>query len=154
MPTKKFVIEQVALCPASTDEAMELLRDMGLAEWTEDTVTAEGRVQNDWGVKNVANLRFNYDSAPRELEVLEYTSGRNWMDAHVARVSHIGMHCSAAELDDWRGFFAERGYKVVQEVNTTGHTNPAIAGKRSYKYCIFDTYRTLGVDVKLIVRIE
>jgi hypothetical protein len=68
------------------------------------------------------------------------------------RASHIGMHCTEAELESWRAFFASRNIAVAQEVFTKSHTNPVIAGKREYHYVIFDTYGILGIDVKFIVR--
>ena len=64
------------------------------------------------------------------------------------------MHCSADDLIEWRVFFQSRGIDVAQEVMTESHTNPVIAGKRSYNYVIFDTKDILGVDLKFIVRIN
>lgn len=153
----KFQIEQVALCPADPAAAKALLSEMGLSEWAEDHVVASGHVFGAPGT-NEADLAFNYQSdemqKPMELEVLHYTKGDNWMSRSAPRVSHIGMHCSAEELSEWRAFFAERGISVAQEVFTESHSNPVIAGKRWYNYVIFDTYEILGVDVKFIVRIE
>ena len=62
------------------------------------------------------------------------------------------MHCTADELLGWRDFFKKRDIPVAQEVVTESHTNPVIAGKRTYNYVIFDTKEILGVDVKFIVR--
>lgn len=152
----KFNIEQIALCPPDPAEAIKLLKEMGADEWVQDLVVATGTVGTTLEQTNVATLAFNYtalDSA-RELEVLHYCAGSNWMEGRASRVSHIGMHVDAAELQRWRTFFKNRGYDVAQEVHTDSHTNPAIAGKRWYHYVIFDTYRTLGVDVKFIVRRE
>jgi hypothetical protein len=64
------------------------------------------------------------------------------------------MHCSGDDLLKWREFFKERQINVAQEVFTESHTNPVIAGKRSYNYVIFDTREILGVDLKFIVRIN
>lgn len=155
----KFKIEQIAIHPGNntrSEKAEELLSDMGADEWVRDVVSAEGKV---FGVPrtNQANLSFNYDmepDCPLELEVLDYVQGESWMDSHPAGVSHLGMHCTATELAYWRDFFAARGIGVAQEVITRKHTNPAIAGIRSYKYVIFNTRPILGVDIKLIVRLE
>lgn len=152
MPT--FKIEQVALCPADAGAALELLEAMGLTDWVGDHVVAEGAV---FGVHttNEANLHFNYQGldGAGELEVLNYTKGANWMAASRGpRVSHIGMHCTESELLDWRRFFHARNIGVAQEVFTVSHTNPHIAGNRTYHYTIFDTHPILGVDVKFIVR--
>lgn len=150
----KFVIEQIAVVPPEPVAAIALLTAMGLERWAKDHVCAIGRVFGEPTVSS-ADLAFNYEatsSKPLEFEVLHYTHGKNWMQTHGPSTSHIGMHCSAAELEDWRAFFAERNIDVAQEVNTTSHTNPVIDGKRFYTYVIFNTRPILGVDCKFIVR--
>lgn len=154
-----FKIEQIALYPPDPAAAKKLLGEMGAGEWANDIVVATGEVFGERGT-NVADLAFDYTlGADREkaleLEVLHYRAGRNWMDDGVSqrpRVSHLGMHCSEAELRGWDTFFRNRGIGVAQAVVTESHANPAIAGKRWYKYVIFDTYPILGVDIKFIVR--
>lgn len=110
---------------------------------------------------NEANLQFNYQAGngsdgaagkPLELEILQYTEGPNWVQDLGPVVSHLGMHCTAEELLEFRDFFASEGVQVAQEVETLAHTNPNIAGKRTYNYVIFDTRSILGVDLKFIVR--
>lgn len=150
----QFKIEQIALCPRDPEAAIELLTAMGLGDWARDHVVAQGQVFGEIG-RNGADLAFNYEgfSEKRELEVLHYTDGDNWMQtASEPRVSHLGMHCSAEELEQWREFFFARNIVVAQEVLTKSHTNPVIAGKRWYKYAIFNTHPVLGVDIKFIVR--
>lgn len=168
----KFFIEQVALCPRDPDAAIALLTAIGLGDWARDHVVANGRVFGDPGT-NEADLAFNYQATrginalpnagghvidfeagprPLEVELLHYTDGPNWMTAHVPSVSHLGMHCSAEELQGWRKLLGDRGIEVAQEVFTESHTNPNIAGKRWYNYVIFDTRDILGVDLKFIVR--
>lgn len=151
-----FKIEQVALHPKNPAAAIELLKDMGADDWILDHVVAAGQVAGAPGT-NEADLAFNYDTAGQEgkleLEVLHYTTGPNWM-GNQNRVSHLGMHCTAAELKKWRAFFAQRNINVAQEVLTQSHTNEHIAGKRWYNYVIFDTYAILGVDIKFIVRLD
>lgn len=148
----KFKIEQVALHPRDPAAAMELLDAMGAGEWAKDHVVANGEVFGS-AARNEANLNFEYNmlKGANELEVLHYTTGDHWV-AEDHRVSHLGMHCTAAELEGWREFFDERGIHVAQEVETESHTNPHIAGKRWYNYVIFDTLDILGVDIKFIVR--
>ena len=150
----KFIVEQIALCPPHPKVAIELLTAMGLAEWARDHVTAAGFVFGE-NTESEADLAFNYDATsakPLELEVLHYTAGNNWMKSHGPSVSHLGMHCTADELEEWRSFFFARGIGVAQEVFTKEHTNPVISGKRWYTYAIFDTRPILGVDIKFIVR--
>lgn len=150
----KLQVEQLALCPRDPAKARELLESMGLREWAEDIVVADGHVFDE-KASNTANLSFNYESdpmeKPMELEILDYKSGRNWMEGR-SGVSHIGMHCTKAELREWMTFFKMRRIPVAQAVETQSHTNPNIAGKRTYKYVIFDTFDILGVDLKFIVR--
>jgi hypothetical protein len=148
----KFKIEQVALHPKDPAKAKELLTAMGAGAWAEDVVEADGVVHDEARI-NKAALSFEYNllDHANELEVLHYTEGDNWMQGQ-NRVSHIGMHCDEAELEDWKEFFKARGIGIAQEVRTMSHTNPHIAGKRWYHYCIFDTHEILSVDVKFIVR--
>lgn len=148
----KFKIEQVALYPKNPKAAIQLLAEMGAIDWAHDTVDASGTVFGASG-SNTAELAFNYDLMQgKELEILHYTDGENWMEEQPWRVSHLGMHCTEEELAKWRNFFAERHIRVAQEVLTEAHTNPVIAGKRWYHYVIYDTFAILGVDIKFIVR--
>jgi hypothetical protein len=151
----KFVIEQIAIAPKDPVRAKILLAEMGAVEWHNDHVVASGKVFGKAGT-NEADLSFNYELfGGKEFEILDYTSGDNWVEQRGRNtVSHLGMHCSAEELVEWRKFFAERGFPVAQEVFTDSHTNPVIAGKRKYNYVIFDTKEVLGVDMKFIVRID
>lgn len=156
----KFFIEQVALYPSNPGKARELLAALGLDTWHEDLVVSRGEVFGEPGT-NVAQLAFNYQATrsddaqpqkPLELEVLHYEVGPNWVSDGAPCVSHFGMHCSEEELAEWRDKFTALGIRVAQEVFTQSHTNPAIAGKRWYRYVIFDTSAILGVDLKFIVR--
>ena len=152
----KFTIEQIAICPKDPSKAKQLLKDMGAVDWSEDRVIAKGKVFDNQS-ENTADLSFNYDLIQgKEFEVLNYIAGDNWMkeQSRINSISHLGMHCTADELLNWRVFFDERGIKVAQEVFTKSHTNPVIAGKRKYNYVIFDTKEILGVDLKFIVRIN
>lgn len=155
----KFFIEQIALCPPNPERAIRFLSDIGLSDWVHDHVVAGGKVFGEPG-KNEADLAFNYqntrpENKPLELEVLHYTSGPNWMAGRAPMVSHLGMHCTAEELDEFRRKFADAEIRVAQEVFTESHTNPYLLEvKRKYQYVIFDTRDILGVDLKFIVRRE
>lgn len=157
----KFKIEQLALCPRDPAAAIELLSAMGAGEWAHDVVSATGEVFGQGPHENEAALAFEYellDCPANELEVLKYTDGPNWMDlradADPHRVSHVGMHCTESELEEWKDFFELRSINIAQEVFTESHTNPHIRDSRRYHYCIFNTHPILGVDVKFIVRRE
>lgn len=151
-----FRIEQIAIYPPDPKAAIALLTAIGLHEWAHDIVVAEGLVNEAKEQTNVAALAFNYQAAPDngklEFEVLHYRAGRHWMQSHEPSASHLGMHCTSTELYQWRQFFRNRGIMVAQEVETQSHTNPVIAGKRSYTYVIFSTRHILGIDLKFIVR--
>ncbi len=152
--TLKLRIDQIALCPDSPKGAIALLTDLGAGEWARDHVVATGDVY-ECKATNEADLAFNYDTIPgKELEVLSYTEGDNWMDEplRVNSASHLGMHCSEEELDAFKKFFLGKNIPIAQEVFTDSHTNPVIAGKRTYHYCIFDTRAILGIDLKFIIR--
>jgi hypothetical protein len=113
----KFKIEQIAICPKSPEQAKKLLDEMGAGEWAEDHVVAEGEVFGSPS-RNEADLSFNYDLVDgNEFEVLHYTTGKNWIGDREAKddwprevnsVSHLGMHCTAEELVEWRKFFDDR----------------------------------------------
>lgn len=149
----KFTIEQIAIYPPDHEKAIELLTSMGAEEWSHDVVVADGSVRGEKDETNVAILSFNYDlGGAKEFEVLNYKAGDHWMRNVDYSVSHLGMHCDSGELHQWKVFFQRHNIKIAQEVNTISHTNPVIAGKRLYHYCIFDTRGILGVDIKFIVR--
>lgn len=165
-----FKIEQVALRPRNPAAAIALLTAIGLGTWARDHVVAHGSVLGVPEQTNEADLAFNYEATrgltpgermhddevpivkPLELEVLHYTEGNNWCNYHEPSVSHLAMHCDADELAAWDEKFKELGIGVAQEVETESHTNPVIAGKRTYTYVIFNTRAILGVDLKFIVR--
>ena len=157
----RFFVEQIAVAVPNVTKAKALMARIGAMAWHDDTVVAKGEV---FGVasENVANLHFNYElgnpeQKPLEFEILDYQRGGNWVDS-IPRyddqgvVTHLGMHCTADELVKWRELFAEENIGVAQEVETQSHTNPVIAGKRTYNYVIFSTRGILGVDLKFIVR--
>lgn len=150
-----FKIEQLAfkLNPHCHALALQFLADCGITDWVEDTVHARGIVMGSQG-ENTANLRFNYSAfAGKELEVLEYTEGANWLqDFDGAIVSHIGMHVQEFALQHWFALMARYGIAVIQEVFTESHTNPAIKDERRYHYVIFNTRGLIGTDMKFIVR--
>lgn len=152
----KFKIEQLALNPADAGDAFRLMNLLGLTDWSHDMASAAGAVFGKSG-SNVASLSFNHETEKLELEILNYREGENWLAApnnnnDLSIASHIGMHCSAEELEQWRAKFTAFGVKVAQEVVTTNHTNPNVPEGRRYKYVIFDTRDIIGLDVKFIVR--
>lgn len=152
-----FKIEQIAIAPPDSVQALDFMNDIGAEDWSIDTVVAEGSVFGDYA-SNRAELCFNYDVCEgKEFEVLKYVGGPNWIAASVGNypcVSHFGMHCDAEELYLWKQFFVKKQIRIAQEVHTISHTNPVIKGKRNYHYTIFATRHILGADLKFIVRMD
>jgi hypothetical protein len=156
MNNLSFRIEQIAIAPKNSKAAIALLAALGLTDWVKDTVSARGEVRGVDGAYNAAELSFNYQAAPDdgklEFEVLDYKVGPNWLAGKAQSVSHLGMHCTDEELEEWRKVFEQHKIGVAQEVKTEAHSNPAIKDSRRYHYVIFDTRHILGVDLKFIVR--
>lgn len=153
----KFKIEQLAINPRVPNDAFKLMGLLGLTDWSHDMASAKGPVHGQPADEagNVASLSFNHETPGLELEIINYRSGDNWLakhNTHASIASHIGMHCSAEELEQWRAKFKALGINVAQEVVTTNHTNPNVPEGRRYKYVIFDTRDIIGLDVKFIVR--
>lgn len=150
----KFMIEQVAIAPLNQIAAKKLLADLGIDFPVHDEVRAEGEVYSAPSY-NVAELDFNYDTLEKanELELLYYKEGDNWIDEQQPCVSHFGMHVTYEQLKEFDKVFKAHEIEVAQEVKTTHHTNPSIAGIRWYHYVIYETYPILGVDLKFIIRL-
>lgn len=154
----RFVIEQIAIAPPDTAKARALLSALGADQWVADLVVARGNVKGAEAT-NVASLSFNYqlsrdDGKPMEFEVLNYEAGQNWISNEEPCVSHLGMHVLESDLPTIERIMNRYGVKVVQDVLTQSHSNPAIATSRRYHYVIYGTRRILGVDLKFIVRRE
>lgn len=146
----KLRIEQIALCPPDPEKARVLLSHMGGGPWIHDDVIAVGAVFETEGITNTARLDFDHTLLEaRELEILQYIDGPNWMEGEPPRASHLGAHCTEEELAEWREFFVLRGIGIAQEVFTKSHSNDR--GRR-YHYIIFNTFPILGIDIKFIVR--
>ncbi len=162
-------IEQIAIAskdPLALITALNAVFGLKEGSWVHDLVTAQGKV---FGVEaiNVAQLHFNYDLG-FELEVLRYEAGNNWHNQRNKHpnedqeedwllpnvLSHIGFHVTEIEMVDWRNKMLRLGFNIAQDVTTISHTNPAIAGKRKYRYVVFDSIDKLGFDLKLIQRID
>jgi hypothetical protein len=162
----QFKIEQVALYPVNPLAARLLLSNLGLSHWIHDTVVAAGEVFGEAG-ENTAHLSFNYQSGngsdkeagkPLELEVLHYADGPNWVDhqlegATESTVSHLGMHVTEDQLQEFDAVFRKHNISIAQRVHTQSHTNEAIKDSRRYKYVIYNTRSIIGVDLKFIVRL-
>lgn len=152
----QFKIEQLALAinPEREEEALRFLADCGISNWITDTVFAEGRVFGEQA-RNIADLRYNYTAldGAKELELLKYTYGSNWLDTlQMPCVSHIGMHVTHTELQDWMDLMSRHSIPIIQSVCTTQHSNPRIKDCRRYNYIICGTRSLIGVDMKFIVR--
>lgn len=154
-----LVLDQIAFYApdATAEEKVKGMFGLREAEWTEDFVTGRVSVFGEPEQVSQAKLLFNYDLGI-ELEILTYTLGPNWHRHRAKRgegppinpgcepfVSHIGFHVNEEELP----FRLE---PAAQRMVTTFHSNPAIADRR-YEYVIYDTFHSLGVDLKYIKRL-
>ena len=146
-------IHQIAFAARTDEDERAIKRALNLrsAEWIEDEVVAEGKV-NGRPARNRAKLLFNYDTG-REVEILRYIEGHNYLDAAGIRsgnICHIGMHYTGHPCGV-PSFVAP----IMQQVETQSHTNPfVLANNRHYRYTIYDTRGTLGVFMKIIERLE
>jgi hypothetical protein len=153
-----FKIEQIAIASDKPQYLIAMLGSvMGLKDWSIDIVTSKASVFGGPETTNVAELNFNYDLG-FELEVLHYKQGDNWHQARLMEdcgypfLSHLGFHCSEEDAQATKDKLATAGINMAQEVWTLEHTNPVIAGKRTYHYMVFDSRDVFGFDLKLIVR--
>lgn len=147
-------IEQVAIYTNEPRKLIDALSALGYDEWAKDEVLARGEV---WGDKaaNRASLAFNYQLGPFEFELLKYEAGTNWLGGQARTgpfLSHLGVHVE--DVEPVKAKMKALGYRIAQEVTTLAHTNPVIAGKRQYRYVIFDTKEALGFYLKIIQRIK
>lgn len=152
-------IDQVAYYAGCGILAMkERLKPLGLTEWVDDHVIAEGRVFG-MPVRNEADLSFNYQMG-FEYELLYYWGSHrtHWHGVRSADrlgevfLSHMGTHVPNIEraIAPW----LQRGVLIAQEVLTKSHTNAYLIEKgRTYHYCVLETRALLGWDIKFIERI-
>jgi len=150
-------VEQIAFATDNPEKLIETLKTLGLTEWVQDYVVADGFVFGK-ETQNVAELNFNYQLG-FELEILKYIGGSNWhekrnnFEQSPVFQSHLGYHATGEQIDDMKAKMADIGIGIAQEVWTKAHTNPVINNKRKYHYVVFDSKQSLGFDLKLIERI-
>lgn len=161
----KMKMDQIAFYASNdvTRDNIKKLFGLSDAEWIKDVVTAKSLFPDGTFEINVAELEFNY-CLGIELEILRYTSGRNWhsvgrsyqnplsqKDYTPGFISHIGIH-----LDDGEEFPKMEGCPLVQETFTESHTSEYLttgAGKgRKYHYRIFQL--SPGSYIKYIRRLH
>ncbi len=157
--------DQIAFYVPDMDAAKKAYRALGCTDWTDDIVTAQGKigiVKDSRKQVNVAHLAFNYQLGI-ELELIQYKAGNNWhqVGGRVDEVnhcshpfaSHMSWHTEDIKVE--RSAFESKGLQVVQDVLTLSHTNPhLVANGRKYRYIIFDSRNLIGFDLKLIQRVE
>ena len=155
-------MNKFAIACKNPDEVKKWLNAiLGVDEWHEDLVVAEGQVHPHQRPldkhKNKAELNFNYQLGQFEFELIHYKAGRNWLqDINTQEdnfLSHLGFH-----IDDPKRFEAvykelKEHFNIAQEVVTESHTNEAIKDERRYRYVIFNSRNMLGFDLKIIQRL-
>lgn len=149
--TLNMKIDQIAFAAFDQRDEDMIKASLGLAdaEWVEDEVVASGTVAGREGT-NRAKLLFNYDYGI-EVEILRYLEGPNYLEAQRIQpgtICHIGMHYTEGEVPTF-------GRRIIQQVETQSHTNPAVVDKgRRYRYTIYDTMALFGRNFKVIERIQ
>jgi hypothetical protein len=174
---KEADFDQIAICVNNPDAWMEAIG----GTWQHDTASSRTRIFEEDPIYSVIDLHYNYDQ-PREeldfkeLELIRLVGGRNWHEETDTKfsplalyapeiynklrgvsfsgffLSHLGIHSTEQEADHWRTLMMEYGLYVAQENWSYHHTNPVIAGKRTYHDVIFSSRNALGFDMKVTVR--
>ena len=147
--------EQIAI-KANSDFTVQIPFTEAGSEWTRDTVHAKGVLLNGHAkmspVENLAELRFNYTVFPgKEFELIHYTDGPNFLDEDtwVGNLSHFGVH--VPKINDFRTYFDEKQFQIVQEVITLDHRN--VPKDKHYRYAIF-RHSSMDFHWKLIERLN
>lgn len=169
--------DQLALATQFPHQLMGMLPGV----WSQDEVSSEVNLLGFHEIQNITfRLFYNYeqDIPFKELELIQFMSYHNFhsFSNHAISplglyapslydrfkysgklrpfISHIGIHCSEKEGEDWRAHFKSYGIDVAHEDWSYAHTNPVIAGKRKYHNIIFASRRALGFDFKACIRVN
>lgn len=146
---------QVAMYTKDLNRAVEAMRMLGYNDWHEDTADLDGfyvgkkcRIQ--------ARMAFNYQMLPgKELEFVEYFDHPDdrYRDLPAGPfISHMSVYVDDVEkavLD----IDSQHGMLPFHEFETSGHTNPRVAGKKSFKEAIYNFRQSLGFNIKLIEKV-
>lgn len=141
------------------DQAVAPYEQLGFSNWIQDDAVLHGHFRGpsgDWIASRVeAEMLFNYDAMPMELEFLKYRSGTHRhlgrMGDPVPFISHKSAYVDdvVRSIKDLMPIFGMPFHKFV----TRQHTNPGVVGKKRFIEAIFDTRRSLGYDLKLIQKV-
>lgn len=156
-----FTFHQVAMYTNSQTDAIQRLMDLGYLDWTYDTAVLHGEryVGGQWRpVETLANMAFNYQVMPMELEFLTYDGQSDHRHQERARlsavpfISHMSVHVDSV-VETMRTMLEEHSMTPCHAFVTHAHTNPHIAGVKRFVECIYDMRADLGYDIKCIERI-
>jgi len=158
-----------------------LMKWIGGSTWSHDHAYSRAVVAGYPEPKEVEfKLFYNYeqDIPFKELELIQFLSLHNFhsvsnrgisplglyapslyeklgsMGVDMPFISHLGIHCTEEEGKDWRFHLGQRDIHPVWEDTSYKHTNPIIAGKRTYHNIIFGSREALGFDFKACIRIN
>lgn len=137
------------------DSALEFWSQSGYKNWHTDRAQLVGAEHGIPLIKN-AEMHFNYDILPLELEYVSYTGlARNSRDDRSGIppfLSHFSTYVEniAAEVARVE---QETGLRPYHRFVTNGHTNPNVQGSKRFMEAIYNTRRFLGFDVKMIQRV-
>lgn len=152
---------QVAIYTTDVGDSVQPYFEMGYDNWKTDTAVLVGyrRAAHSlvWVPETCqADMAFNYDIMPLELEFLQYHGPsrhheRSLLD-HIPFISHMSVHVdSVREIIE--KFKEDYGTIPIHVFVTQDHTNPAVKDKKRFIECIFDTRAWFGYDIKCIERV-
>ena len=152
----QFVADQIMIRPENAAMAMELLTAMGCGRWYGEHVVSAGGVFDDVaGNESEHAINKNTFSGPCDLQVVDYTSGANWMDVRPDsdphRVGCLSMQVTEKELQRWRRLFHSFSIDVVQEMTAQVIPDSSRLPKRQELSVVFDTHAILSVDIRFMV---
>lgn len=177
---KEADFDQIAIAVRHATRWMAAI-DSDPGAWSHDTSTSDAIVMG-YPVKReiTFDLHYNYRQslAFKELELIRFSDLHNFhsisnksidplglyaphlyalraemdLDNRGFFLSHLGIHCSEEEAEEWRALFSRCSIGVAFEDWSKKHTNPVIAGKRFYHNVIFASREALGFNFKACVR--
>lgn len=150
---------QMAVCTNDVASSIGCLNTLGFTEWSRDNAMLNGTYAGKPCTME-AQMAFNYQIFPgKEFEFVRYFghpedrfggklrsgNSRPFISHISAYVDDITVACARVEQ--------EKGMVPIHRFNTSGHTNPRVAGRKYFKEAMYDTYHDIGFNIKLIEKV-
>ena len=150
-----YQFHQVAIFTDDQGAALWQYYKLGYERWIHDTAELKGLLHGE-EVITKADMAFNYDIMPMELEFLTYHGpNRHAQEGRTGRIPFIS-HMSVY-VDDVRAeasqLYTNHEMLPYHRFITQNHSNPNVIGKKRFIECIYDTRVLLGYDLKLIQKV-